>query len=209
MAVSDYLIDCEMWRKAVDYHGHICPGLAIGYRVANSALEALQAVRADDEELVAVVENDSCSVDAISVLTGCTLGKGNLLYRDYGKQAYTFICRGSGWAVRVAVLAGDLTNSVSEEMRALRQKVLGGTASREERERFYACQLARAEKILLCPADSLLSVSKIQTEVPEKARLFDSYICASCGEMVMEPKARLKEGKIVCLPCADNYTRGW
>jgi len=209
MAVKDYLIDCEMWRKAVDYHGHICPGLAIGYRVANCAIKALEAVRAEDEELVAVVENDSCSVDAISVLTGCTLGKGNLLYRDYGKQAYTFICRHSGSAVRVAVLDGEMTNSGSEEMRSLRRKVLGGTASPEERERYYSCQLARTQKILLCPEDSLLSVKKIRAEVPEKARLFDSYTCASCGEMVMEPKARLKEGKIVCIPCAVNYTRGW
>ncbi len=209
MAVNSYLIDCERWRKAVDFHGHICPGLAIGYRVAAYALEALQAVRAEDEELVAVVENDSCSVDAISVLTGCTLGKGNLFYRDYGKQAYTFICRNSGRAVRVAVLANEITNSKSEEMRALRQKVLEGKASKEECERFYAYQLARAEKILKSPLDSLFVASKIQTEAPKKARLFDSYTCASCGEMVMEPKARLKEGKIVCIPCAVNYTRGW
>lgn len=49
-------------------------------------MEALGGGRDIDEEMVAIVENDSCAVDAIQVLTGCTLGKGNLIFRDYGKQ---------------------------------------------------------------------------------------------------------------------------
>ncbi|NIT04240.1 formylmethanofuran dehydrogenase, partial [Candidatus Saccharibacteria bacterium] len=42
----------------VEFHGHLCPGLAIGFRVARAALDEL-GQRAEDEELVAVVENDS------------------------------------------------------------------------------------------------------------------------------------------------------
>ncbi|NIP44160.1 MAG: formylmethanofuran dehydrogenase, partial [candidate division Zixibacteria bacterium] len=54
-------------------------------------------------ELVAVVENDSCAVDAVQVLTGCTFGKGNLFFRDYGKQVYTFFRRPSGDFLRIAI----------------------------------------------------------------------------------------------------------
>jgi len=43
------------------------------------ALKKLRSHRATDEEFVAIVENDSCSVDAIEVVTGCTMGKGNLI----------------------------------------------------------------------------------------------------------------------------------
>jgi hypothetical protein len=25
----------------------------------------------------------------------------------------------------------------------------------------------------------------------------------------MEPRARIKEGKITCIPCSVEYTRGW
>jgi formylmethanofuran dehydrogenase subunit E len=67
-----------------EFHGHTCPGLAIGYRVSRYALEALGG-RSEDEELVAVVENDSCAVDAVQVMTGCTFGKGNLIFHDYGR----------------------------------------------------------------------------------------------------------------------------
>ncbi len=45
---------------AVSFHGHACPGLAIGYRAAVYALETLRGGRDVDEELVAIVENDAC-----------------------------------------------------------------------------------------------------------------------------------------------------
>jgi len=61
-----------------------CPGLPGSLR----ALKELKG-RAEDEELVAVVENNLCAVDAVQVMTGCTFGKGNLIFRDYGKQVYT------------------------------------------------------------------------------------------------------------------------
>jgi hypothetical protein len=49
------------------------------------------------------VENDSCAVDAVQVMTGCTFGKGNLIFRDYGKQAYTFMSRATGKALEPAL----------------------------------------------------------------------------------------------------------
>lgn len=78
------------WERCIDFHGHQCPGLAIGFRVAMAARKGLGVTSAGDEELVCVAENDSCSVDAIQLLLSCTLGKGNLLYRDRGKQAFSF-----------------------------------------------------------------------------------------------------------------------
>ena len=58
------------------FHGHFCPGLMIGYRAAQIALRELHVERAEDEELVAICENDACGVDAVQVLTGCTDREG-------------------------------------------------------------------------------------------------------------------------------------
>ena len=77
-------------RDAIQFHGHLCPGLALGYRVAKAALRELGADRPHDEELVAIVENDSCAADAVQYITGCTFGKGNLIFSDFGKHVYTF-----------------------------------------------------------------------------------------------------------------------
>jgi len=74
--------------KLVGFHGHMCTGLALGVRAANMALRALGAEGGTD--LVVTVETDTCSVDAIQVLTGCTFGNGRLYYRDHAKNAYTF-----------------------------------------------------------------------------------------------------------------------
>ncbi|NLZ28705.1 MAG: formylmethanofuran dehydrogenase, partial [Firmicutes bacterium] len=82
--------DQDLWEKAVAFHGHECIGLARGFRVAEAALKQLEADRDIDEEILAIVENDSCAVDAIQFITGCTLGKGNLIFHDHGKPVYTF-----------------------------------------------------------------------------------------------------------------------
>jgi formylmethanofuran dehydrogenase, subunit E (EC 1.2.99.5) len=61
----------------------------MGVRAAEFALEKLAVDPDVDEELVAVVETDSCGVDAIQSILGCTFGKGNLIFKDFGKNVYT------------------------------------------------------------------------------------------------------------------------
>src|SRR5512135_1143809 len=92
----------KKYDDVVDFHGHSCPGLALGYRVSLRTLREFKG-RAEDEELVGIVENNSCAVDAVQVMTGCTFGKGNLIFRDNGKQVYTFIKRPSGRGIRISI----------------------------------------------------------------------------------------------------------
>lgn len=195
------------WDKVVEFHGHSCPGLTMGYRVAQIALQKLEALRSSDEELVAIVENDACGVDAVQVLTGCSLGKGNLIYRDYGKQVYTFACRDSGKAVRIAV-KGSVRRD-EPEYKELRKKVFGGAATEEEKKIFHGYQHEFSHRIMDLPEGEFCDVQLIDIELPGKARIFDSHPCARCGEPVMEPRARVKHGQIVCIPCAEQYSRGW
>ncbi|SHJ49344.1 FmdE family protein [Desulfofundulus thermosubterraneus] len=195
------------WEKCVEFHGHSCPGLAVGYRAAKIGLQELAGHRAEDEELVAIVENDACGVDAVMVLTGCTLGKGNLLYRDHGKHVFTFICRESGKAVRVSVKGGAWRQN--DEFRALRDKVFGGTADERERQLFRELQEQRIRYILEAPPEEFCEVQHVKVELPPKARIFNSVTCAFCGEPVSEARARVRDGKFACIPCAGEYTRGW
>jgi formylmethanofuran dehydrogenase subunit E len=196
------------WEKAIEFHGHSCPGLAIGYRVSEIALKRLSEMRSPDEELVAIVENDACGVDAVMLITGCTLGKGNLIYRDLGKQVYTFGSRNGNRALRIAV-NGEILHRPDPEQAELRQKVFGGTASQEEKARFQAAQARRIEEILHMPEEKFCKVEEIDFTFPSKARIFPSVKCSRCGEFVMEPRARVRDGKFVCLDCFEDYSRGW
>jgi len=116
------------------FHGHVCPGTAIGYRAAEIAIKELSSSRAIDEEFLAIVENDSCSVDAIQVLTGCTMGKGNLIFKDHGKHVYTFVNRNTGNSLRIS-----LTKSIDEmdpEFSKIRNNAFSGSGSKEAKMEF-------------------------------------------------------------------------
>jgi formylmethanofuran dehydrogenase subunit E len=88
--------------RCVAFHGHICPGLVYGYLIAKEAMKLMNLGRATDEEIVAICENDSCAVDAFQVLLGTTAGKGHLIIRDFGKNAYTILSRPGQKAYRFA-----------------------------------------------------------------------------------------------------------
>lgn len=196
------------WEKCVEFHGHTCPGLVLGFKAAEIALKELGVSRAGDEELVAVVENDACGVDAVQVLTGCTMGKGNLLFQDFGKQVFTIGNRRSGRAVRVAVRPGVMNRD--PEHQRLQELVMKGEAAPEEAERFRKIHVEKAREILALPVDDFCRIEEVDWDFPKKARIFNTIICGECGEGAMEARVRVKNGKMVCLQCAgQEYTRGW
>ena len=92
-----------LWQRAIDFHGHTCPGIAIGYRAALYAMELLGLEFSDDEQVVCITENDACGVDAIQSILGCSVGKGNLLFHLRGKQAFSFYRRSTGQSVRLVL----------------------------------------------------------------------------------------------------------
>jgi formylmethanofuran dehydrogenase subunit E len=184
-----------------EFHGHVCPGLAIGYRVARFALEKL-GPKAEDEELVAVVENDSCAVDAVQVLTGCTFGKGNLIYRDYGKQVYTFMKRPAGEALRVSV--EWVSPEETEEEKEAWERYMKGDRPEEVLGVVHRRKSRKIEAIMKAGEEDLFNVAWQKAELPPEARIYRSVRCGLCGEKVMEPRARLREGKTVCIPCFEK-----
>ena len=197
----------EDFKPVIAFHGHLCPGLTIGYRAANAARKALGLERDQDEELVAVVENDACGVDAIQYLLGCTLGKGNLIFRDLGKQAFTIFRRKDGKAIRL-VFRGNITSNDPAAL-ALRRKVMSGQDKAEEKLQFEQQKTQRTLDLLAAGDDELFEFKQPDFSLPERARIFDSFPCAQCGETTMEPRLRLVEGKKLCLSCSQPYHRGW
>ncbi len=199
----------KSYEDAVAFHGHSCPGLALGFRAAKHALLALHAERSEDEDLVAIVENDACGVDAVQAIAGCSVGKGNLILRDLGKHAYTFMNRKTGSAIRLVQRPEPLTERIDPAASALRGKVMTGKATPAEIKEFHERQAGVIEKILTIPIGEIYIEKEARSDIPERARIFRSVACTSCGEMVAEHRARIKNGKIVCIPCSGEYSRGW
>ena len=183
---------------AVGFHGHACPGLALGYRVAVAAMRRLDASRAEDEDLVAVVENDACSVDAVQFVCGCTFGKGNLVFRDHGKHVYTFFNRATGKALRIYAEPPEMAESET----AVLARKLNRTA--DEDASLDAGRKRRIEWLLSLSEGDLLRITEVQEPPPSKARIHASSRCALCGERMMETRARNGAGISLCIPCAND-----
>ncbi len=208
-STQDMIRQIASFDDAARFHGHVCPGLTIGYIAAKAGIEKLEAERDVDEELVTIVENDACGVDAVQVLTGCTIGKGNLIYRDHAKQVFTFICRDNGKAVRVALKASFNIDDIDPEVSKLRPKVMSGTATEEENKDFRERMDVISQTMRKTPVEEMFDIQFVDVKIPQKARIFNSVKCAKCGEMMAESRARVQNSEYVCIPCYEEYTRGW
>ena len=159
-----------LWEKCVAFHGHQCPGLAIGFKACEAAAEKMQIGVSSDEEIVCV-----------QAIFSCTMGKGNLLYRGTGKQAFTFFNRKTGEKLRLCL---KTRNNGMERS-------------------------AWQEYLLNAPCDEIFTFSEPAFGLPESARIFTTVYCDKCGEGAAEHKMRLENGKPVCADCFSNYSRGW
>lgn len=188
----------EMIEKTVAFHGHSCPGLALGIRAAELFLERFE--RAEDEEIAAVVETDMCGVDAIQVLTGCTFGKGNLIYLDHGKNAFTFFRRPGRQGIRIVMRPGVMEEE-DEEVSRLREKMAAGRPEAHEKEILQAAVKRRIERIMGADLEELFRVGRAEGPVPRRAQILESLICEACGEPTMESRTRRLRGRTLCIPC--------
>ena len=169
----------DLWEKCVEFHGHSCGGLRIGYAATEYAMKLLDICFSDNERVVCISENDACGVDAIQVMLGCSIGKGNLLFHMTGKQAFSFYDRSTGKSVRL-VLKPKPMDMTPEESR-------GYYFQRSCEERFDALPTRLA--------------------LPVPARIFDSYNCECCGEKTGANWIRIAGGKKLCLDCFQSYDR--
>lgn len=162
-------------KKATLFHGHICPGLAIGVLVAKYILDH-GFKPSVDEELVAVVENDNCSIDAIQALLGTTYGKGNLIHLDYGKNNFTIYDRKLKKGIRLA-----LKTSVFEDKKL----------SRDE----------RVKKLLSSNPEEIFTINEVEFNPPRQAEIEESIPCEVCNELTMISRLVNYQGSKMCISC--------
>lgn len=168
----------KTWQDCVAFHGHECGGLTIGYKASLYAIKLLDLEFSQDEQVVCIAENDACGIDAIQVMLGCSIGKGNLLFHMRGKSAYSFYNRKNGKSVRLVL------------------KPKAGL-TREESFAYYQG----------CRPEEMFQVKEATIRLPEKAKLFDSYTCDCCGEVTGANWIRLSGDKKLCLDCYSSYNR--
>jgi formylmethanofuran dehydrogenase subunit E len=173
-------MDITLWERASAFHGHECPGLAIGVKACEAVIRKMCVSPALDEELVCVAETDACGIDAVQAIMGCTLGKGNLILNNTGKHAFSFFNRASGESLRMYFTAQS-----NPEM------------GREKWQQY----------ILDTDCESLFNFNKPDCPFPGRARLYPSILCTSCLEFTSENRMRIYDKKAVCITCFEKLNR--
>ena len=192
----------EGLKKCIEFHGHLCPGLIYGYIVAKAATDLLQLDRSRDEEVVAISENDSCAVDALQILLGTSIGKGNLILKDYGKNVYTILNRQNKEAFRFSRKKHyQYQGKDIDEFVRLDAAISSGNATEKEKRRH---KMMKSGDLLQRPFDDIFSIERVDPVMPPYAPLARSEACAICGEMTMSTKmVEAEDGQHICIPCAS------
>ncbi len=186
------------FEETVTFHGHACPGLALGYRVAVAAMNRLCAARAEDEDLVAIVENDACGVDAVQYVCGCTFGKGNLIFRDHGKHVYTVFNRTTGTGIRIYAEAPQTVESGT----AVLARKTNRTA--DEQTTLDEARKRRTDWLMSLAEHDLLRIVDVREPPPARARIHAANRCPGCGERMMKTRCRVVGARKLCIPCAQQ-----
>ncbi len=187
------------------FHGHKCPAMPMGLRAGAAAMNALGVDRANDGQLIAIVDLGvdhcaTCFADGLQVIMGTTFGKGNISRTHKGKWSVTVIDKKTGKAVRVAPTAqAMLANKQTSFFKDYREK--GVPASHVPAEVVDPL----VTNVMNAPEDKLLVVSEVfDYKLDLHKTSFNSFVCEECGEMTVMEYGRIKGDKKVCMECAER-----
>ena len=173
-------------------HGHMCAGQVLGLRLAIHGLELLgidDPLGQHRKRLVSFVEIDRCATDAVTVVTGCRLGKRALKFRDFGKMAVTFCDLLTDRAVRVVA-----KESSKQRAREVYPEI-------EDKNQ----QQMKAYREL--PVGDMFEHAWVRVTLPpEEMPGFKGprVSCAQCGEGINFKREVEVHGRVLCKACAGE-----
>ena len=187
--------DKEIIELAVKLHGHLAPGLALGLRMSEIALERL-AVERGNKRIMGISETSRCLADAMQVATGCTMGHGNAFVEDYGKLAMTISNTEDNKGTRVALKqdAQDLSPLMKTWMMRL------GKLSHEQEDELGAELLVLDEKYL--------DIRDVLVDMGQNFESTGIVECFECKDLVPAGLTDVMDNKVVCKVCSgQGYCR--
>ncbi|TNF46022.1 hypothetical protein EP232_05030 [bacterium] len=135
------------------FHGHICSMVLLGARMARVAADRLMAWNENDTLPFAFFRGYGCAVDGVQIMSGCTLGNGNLVLLRGSDFSLILTVEGSQKAVKTVPLPNILA-----DVRATRSGILNTNLG---------------ELILKGPSEDLFTLEEI-TGLAELSRFPDA-----------------------------------
>ncbi len=196
------MLDEKLLELGFAFHGHKCPAMPLGLRAGLRAMEILGVERSKDKELYVISETGkghaaSCFLDGVMVATGCTYGKANIEKRYWDKMAFTLIDTKTNRAVRVSLKPEFFAKALQSPFVEQRKKGV------PPQDIPFEILKPLLDRIVSMAYEEFLNVSDIfEYKFEKKPGCFTAVPCAICGELTFEKSLRVKEGKLVCIPCS-------
>jgi len=174
----------DLFGKAKEFHGHVCPGIVLGTRLTIAGMRELgMNPKEKNKNLIVYIEIDRCGADAVQAITGCSLGHRSLKYKDYGKFAATFVNTQNGNAIRV---------SIHEKNRAEHDKLPPKEVIRVLSE---------------APEQEILKIEHVRLTIPKEdlpGFPVGKAVCSRCGEQVSDNRHVMINGQPLCRNCVGE-----
>ncbi|MCW4049098.1 MAG: FmdE family protein [Candidatus Bathyarchaeota archaeon] len=187
-------------------HGHHCVGSALGVIAGHYAMKMLGVKENTGmEHVIAIVETNNCFSDGIQMVTGCSFGNNSLVYKDYGKTAYSLVKR-NGEGVRLSTRPdlGDLLIDNRPEALSFIKLVNERKVTPDEEARIIEINKEHCYNVLNISADKIFKIEKVQVDLPNYSRILGNHVCPSCGEKFMETKGVKKGDQYYCISCGSG-----
>ncbi len=191
-------MDAE-FKNVVDFHQHLCLDIAIGYRAGKALVREMGDELKNMKEVVAHVGNETCAVDAIQEITGCTFGKRNIYLDHIGKPVYILQNTKTGNAVRAYCTYWETFDHT--ELRTLRKAAKAADASDAQKAALLKKTEETIETVLAAPESELFSITRIKLPAPPKSGKYAAEACESCHEQVDVALLTANNGKRLCTEC--------
>ncbi|RKY08413.1 MAG: formylmethanofuran dehydrogenase [Planctomycetota bacterium] len=197
------MVDGNLLKMAIGFHGHKCPAMPLGLRAGLAAMKKLGVEHAANKELYCICETGfahatMCFVDGVQVATGCTFGKSNIEKLDYEKNAITLIDVRGKKAVRVVLNPDFQKKGLGSKFVQMRSQGI------EPQDIDAEIVDPMIENIMAQPEEKLFKISDVfDYGFKGKKGTFEWQQCENCGELVFAHGIRIKNGKKLCIPCSE------
>ncbi len=130
-------------------------------------------------------------------------GKGNLIIKDFGKNAYTVLNRSKRHAYRFSrKTCYNYTGKDKNTFDHLEKAVADGMASEDDRRNL---KRLKVDDLLARPFEEIFTTTEVSFNEHLYAQFTPSEPCAVCGEMTMAAKmVNLGDERRACIPCSQK-----
>ncbi|AFQ44530.1 formylmethanofuran dehydrogenase subunit E family protein [Desulfosporosinus meridiei] len=96
-------IEKTPWEQVIEFHGHTCTEIALGYRVAQIANRELGVSEIFDPMIKVTAYIHSCALDAFQIINRATYGRNSLFVEEQNIHSYVFQTKDNAEKLQITV----------------------------------------------------------------------------------------------------------